>query len=43
MKILLHAHNLKNHHRHSRLMKLIEKVQSERVTDREPIKLTGIV
>ena len=43
MKILLHAHNLKSHHRHQRLMELIEKVQSERVVDQEPVKLTGIM
>ena len=43
MKILMNAHNLQNHKRHKRLMELIDKVQSERIVDREPIKLTGIV
>ena len=43
MKILMNAHNLQNHKRHKRLMELIEKVQSERLGDREPNKLVGIV
>jgi hypothetical protein len=43
MKILMNAHNLQNHKRHQRLMELIDKVQSERIVDKEPIKLSGIV
>ena len=43
MKILMNAHNLQNHKRHTRLMELIDKVQSDRIVDKEPIKLTGIV
>ena len=43
MKILMNAHNLKNHKRHKRMMQIIEKVQSDRIVDKEPIKLTGIV
>ena len=43
MKILMNAHNLQNHKKHKRLMELIEKVQSERLGDREPSELIGIV
>ena len=43
MKILMNAHNLKKHKRHHRLMELIDRVQGERHTDSEPVKLTGIV
>ena len=43
MKILMNAHSLQNHKRHSRLMDLIDKVQSQRCEDQTPIKLTGIM
>ena len=39
----MNAHNLQNHKKHKRLMELIEKVQSERLGDREPSELIGIV
>ena len=43
MKILLHDNTLQNRNRHMRFVQLIDKVQSEKVIDGKPQKLTGVV